>query len=361
MIPLRRYIWYATQKQPLPTGLYSAVGTTPWGNQVFGGVYEYSPIGHSNFNGVNLEFERRFSHGLAFQTFWSLANSFTDETQGSGSTSSIPTLNAYLPGAVPTDQAARDQFLNYQRYTTVPHQQMRYNFVWELPVGKGKALLGGAHGALDKLIGGWQVAGTGQWRTNYFTLPTTIYPTGNQIQTYGYQYPVQDCRSGACYPAYLYFNGYISPPQINEHNAAGQCIGVCGVPANYKPAGAPLLPYGATSAPNAPAGTNLSSYYDTNTVWVPLSNGTVQRTTYNNNLSPWRNQYLSGPNQWFLDASLFKSVRIREKVTLRFNIDFFNALNNPNNPIAVTSDGLLSVRNSGSPARVTQLSTHLNW
>ena len=26
------------------------------------------------------------------------------------------------------------------------------------------------------------------------------------------------------------------------------------------------MPYGATSAPNAPAGTNLSTYYDTNTL-----------------------------------------------------------------------------------------------
>jgi hypothetical protein len=164
-----------------------------------------------------------------------------------------------------------------------------------------------------------------------------------------------------CTPAYLFFNGYITPSQINSHNAAGQCTGVCGVPADYKPAGAPILPWGATSAPNAPAGTNLQSFWDTNTVWIPLSNGTVQRTTFNDNLHPWRNQYLNGPNLWFLDASAFKFVSLTEKVTMRFSVDFFNALNNPNNPTSVTSDGLLSVRNSGSPSRVTQLSLRLNW
>jgi hypothetical protein len=37
-----------------------------------------------------------------------------------------------------------------------------------------------------------------------------------------------------------------------------------------------------------------------------LSNGTVQRTTFTDNLHPWRNQCLNGPNQWFLDASAFK-------------------------------------------------------
>ena len=355
------YIWYATQKQPLPTGLYSAVGTTPWGNQVWGGVYEYSPIGHSNYSGVNLEFERRFSKGLAAQVFWNLANAYTDVTSGSGSTSSVPTLNSYLPGAVPTDLSTRDQFLNYQRYTTVPHQQIRYNWVYELPLGKGKPVLGKAHGLVDQAIGGWQVAGTGQWRTNYITLPTTYYPNGTPLQLNGYKYPVQDCRSGICLPAYLFYNGYISPPQINEHNAAGQCIGVCGVPASYKPAASPLVPYGATTAPNAPAGTNMSAYWDTNTVWIPLANGTVQRTTYNNNLNPWRNQYLPGPNQLFLDASLFKTFKIKEGLRFRLNVDFFNVLNHPNNPITVTNDGLLSVRNSGSAARVTQLSGHLNW
>jgi hypothetical protein len=39
-------------------------------------------------------------------------------------------------------------------------------------------------------------------------------------------------------------------------------------------------------------------------------------------------------------------------------IDFLSVLNNL---ITVTADGLLSARNSESPAHVTQLSGHLNW
>ena len=39
-----------------------------------------------------------------------------------------------------------------------------------------------------------------------------------------------------------------------------------------------------------------------------------------------------------LDASLFKFTNITEKVALRLNIDFFNVLNNPNNPTAVSGD-----------------------
>jgi hypothetical protein len=203
--------------------------------------------------------------------------------------------------------------------------------------------------------------------TNYMALPASssdIYPNGSPIEIYGYKYPIQDCRSGACYPGYLYWNGYIPASQINSHDANGRPNGVEGVPDNYKAAGAPLIPWGSTTLPaNAPANTNLKTYWDTNTVWLPLSNGTVQRTTYNNNLHPWRNQYINGPNQWFLDASLFKFVPITERLRLRFSVDFFNVLNNPNNPnlTTATGDGILATRNSGSPARVTQLSLRLNW
>ena len=135
-----------------------------------------------------------------------------------------------------------------------------------------------------------------------------------------------------------------------------------GVPAEYKPAATPLIPWGSTTLPpNAPANTVLSGFYDTNTVWVPLKNGTVQRTTFNDNLHPWMNQYMPGVRQWFQDASLFKFTALTEGVTLRFNVDFFNVFNNPNDPNAIGGDGVLATRNSGSGARVTQLGLRLIW
>jgi hypothetical protein len=71
-----------------------------------------------------------------------------------------------------------------------------------------------------------------------------------------------------------------------------------------------------------------------------------------------------GPYQWFQDAGLSKNIAITEKVTFRFNIDFFNVFNHPNNPTSVSSSGtsgILSTRNSGSAARLTQLAARLNW
>jgi len=135
-----------------------------------------------------------------------------------------------------------------------------------------------------------------------------------------------------------------------------------GVPADYKPAVTPLIPWGSTTLPpNAPANTNISQFWDTNTVWVPLKSGTVQRLTYNDGLHPWRNQYLPGVRQWSVDASLFKNIPIHESVNLRFAADFFNVLNRPNNPNTIGGDGFLNTQSSGIAARLLQLSLRLDW
>jgi hypothetical protein len=96
-------------------------------------------------------------------------------------------------------------------------------------------------------------------------------------------------------------------------------------------------------------------------VWVPLEDGRTQRVTYNDNLHPWRNQYLPSIRQWGLDASLFKSILIGERVNIRFNADFFNVLNNPGNPNSVGSNGILNTFNSGQAARELQLTLRVSW
>jgi hypothetical protein len=354
------YIWFATTGQPLPTGTMASVIRRPFDNKVYGTIEEYRKTGWSNWNGMQFELERRYSKGIQFQLFYVMGNSFVAGANG-WSGGYIYGLNEYLPGAVPSDMNQRNRFLNYMRDTSVPKHRVSWNWLADLPVGKGKFLAGNAPKAIDKIIGGWQVAGMGSLQSNYFSLPTSIYPTGNPIQIYGYKYPIQDCRSGRCYPGYLWWNGYISPNQINSVGANGKPNGVEGVPADYKPAGAPLIQWGATSAPNMPAGTNLVSYYNGNTVWVPLNTGTIQRTTYNNNLHPWRQQYLPNVRQWNLTASLFKTIPIHERFKVRFNADFFNVLNHPGNPNSVGSDGVLSTRNSGQGARELQLTLRLSF
>jgi len=369
------YIWYVTQKTPLPTGEFSNVARRTYDKQVWGNINRYDMTGFTNHHSFQLEMERRYGKGVGFQVFW-----ITGNTLGNGAwedSVTVLALNNFLPGTVPTDDKARNRALNYGRDAFTPKHEIRWNWIVDLPFGRGKKFGGSARGIVDKLIGGWQIAGLGNWRTNYLGLPSNIYPNGNPIELYGYKYPIEDCTSGICYPGYLWWNGYIPANRINSRDAQGRPNGIMGVPENYKPAGAPLIPWGTTALPpNAPANTNISQFWDTNTVWVPLSNGTVQRTTYNDNNHPWRKdgftgQLIPGVNRWNQDASLFKFVNLSERVTLRFNVDFFNVFNHPNNPTlgfgecceitSTGSDGILPTRNSGSSARVTQLTVRLMW
>jgi len=359
------YIWYATRREPLPTGAFSGFATRPYDQQAYGNITLYTASGYGSFNGVQAELERRFHQGIAFQVFWNFGNTYlvnrdTDDTQ---SADAMLSTNSYLPGAVPADFDQRNRFLNYKRDPNTPKHQIRWNWVAELPFGRGKKLLGNSRGIVDAVVGGWQISGIGSTRQGYWSLPSSGgFPTGVPIKYYGFDVPIQDCTSGTCYSGYLYWNGYIPANRINTVDASGKPNGIMGVPSDYKAAFAPLIPWGQTALPpNAPAGTNVSGFWDTNSVWIPLNNGQVQRVDYNDNLHPWRNQYVIAPWQWFQDASAAKFFRLRERASLRFSIDFFNIFNHPNNSTSPGSNGVLSLRNSGSGARVTQLGLRLIW
>ncbi|MBI1897508.1 MAG: hypothetical protein HYS04_13435 [Acidobacteria bacterium] len=352
------YIWYVTTGERLPSGEFANVARRPYDQQVYGGIREYQKSGWANYQGVQLELERRYSGGYGYQIFYVVSNALTAGGRGWNAGGILKETNIYLPNSVPSDLDERNRFLNYQRDTSIPKHRVRWNWVADLPFGKGKALGRNAGTFLDRVIGGWQIAGMGSLRSNYFALPSNIYPTGEKIETYGYKYPIEDCRSGTCFPGYLWWNGYIPANQINStHPVTGKPNGVMGVPANYKPAGQPLLPWPANPSRSDP----MYGFYGTNTVWVPLNDGSVQRLAYNDNLHPWRNQYLPGVRRWGLDASLFKMIPINERFKVRFNADFFNVLNNPGNANSIDSTGFLSTRVSGQSARELQLTLRLTW
>jgi hypothetical protein len=360
------YVWFTTTKNPIPTGEFSQVATRFFNQTTYGTLERWQNTGWGNANGVQLELERRYSKGFAYQLFYVMNNNMMAGGGGFSGTSNIPEMNQFLPGVVPTDINARNKLLNYQRDIGTPHHRVRYNFLVDLPFGKGKPLLGNAGPWLDRLVGGFQIAGMGSLSSSYTSLPAGLFNTGNKLETYGYKYPIEDCTSGTCYPGYLWYNGYIPAYRINSKDANGKPNGYMGIPADYKPAFAPLWPYPADYNPSNPCGgrtgidATTCSYYGGNTLWIPLNNGAIQRTNWGG-LAPLRNQYIPSVVSWGLDASIFKTVPIREQINARINADFFNVLNRPGNPNSVGSTGMLATRNSGSGARVLQLSLRLTW
>jgi hypothetical protein len=327
----------------------------------YGDIQQYVKAGWSDGNGAQVEVERRFSKGMGFQIFYNLMNVSKAGANGYAADSVLSPASSYVPGAVPTGITERMSLLLLQRDTTVPKQQIKWNWIAQLPFGRGRSLGRNMNKWLDAAAGGWQVTGMGSWRTNYFTLPTSIWPTGTPVEFYDRKYPIQDCRSGSCIPGYLMWNGYIPAHQINSYDAkTGKPNGIMGVPDNYKPAEAPLWPYPKDyPSRNAQNDPNYG-YYGTNMVSIPVSNGTKQEVTYGA-LHPWINQPVASTNTWNMSASVNKTFRLSERARLRLQMDAFNVFNMPGNSPSANSLGIAYTNTNFNTPRQLQLSGRLNW
>jgi hypothetical protein len=339
------YVWYENSGVAVPTGL---TATRQYDQTTWAAITEYSHVGYSNYEGLRLEVLRRFSKGYAFQWFYVLGNaleSVTGLSTQDATANLIPLdTNLFLKGAVPTDPNALNRFLNYQRDTSIPKHHMQWNFIWDLPFGRGKMLARNANYLVNSIIGGWQLAGTGSVTSSYDTIPATYWANFAPLQVYGKGAPVRNCTSGTCIAGYMWYNAYIPANLINKPN------GIMGVPSNYVPLGTPLYP--------TPASGGSNSLYETNNVFITLKNGNQVEVPLNTNLNPYRNQYFLGPFAYAQNASLFKAIPISEAVRLRFEVDFFNVFNAQglNQPATY---GISSLQTSAKSPRALQLTLRL--
>jgi hypothetical protein len=350
--PISNYVWFKNSGLPLPTGTYANTARRAIDQTTFGDISIYTKLGWSNYNGIQLELERRYSRGLAFQLFYLMSNSASTgnvASQGGGfATYQNDQPEIFLPDAMPKDITQRLRFYRYQRDPDIPKHRVRWNLLYDLPIGKGKKFAGNAGPVLNRVIGGWQVAGYGTSQSRYWSLPTTNWGPQTSVQFYGKQYKISDCRQGTCFPGYLYWNGYIPANLINTAN------GVQGIPSSYTPSQTPVNP---TPASGVVADAN---YRDTNNVLVPLKNGANQLVAVDTGLHPWRNQVMPGPWLTNVTASVYKSIPIRERIFLRINLDAFNVLNQPGFNIP-GSDGISTLRTSAQAARTLQYTMRLTW
>ena len=344
------YVFYVNQGVATPTGLFSGTATRDYDKTTWNSITEYSHIGYSNYESLKVELLRRYSKGYAFQWFYVMGNALTSVSPNSNTatTANLVPLdtNLYLPGAVPTDPSALNRFLNYQRDIGIPKHHMQWNFIVDLPLGRGKPVGRNAGKLLNAAIGGWQLSGIGAMTSNYDTVPVNNWANFAPLKMYGKNTPVENCTSGTCIKGYLWYNAYIPANLINKPN------GIMGVPANYVPLETPLYPTPASGGSNA--------NYETNNVFITLKNGSVVQTALNTNLNPYRNQYFLGPFSYSQSASLFKAFSITERARLRFEMDAFNVFNAQglNQPATY---GISSLQTSAKAARQIQLTLRLFW
>jgi len=199
--PVSNYVWYVNTGLPLPTGTFANTARRSYDQTVYGDIRIYSKFGYSNFTGVQLEAERRFSKGMAFQFFYLLSNSMstgaTPSQGGDFTVNGIEQPDRFLPGSYPSSVADRERFYRYSRDGDIPKHHIRFNYLYDLPLGRGKKLLGNTGKKADRLVGGWQIAGYGSTNSRWFALPATNWGSFSPVTKYGLV-PINDCRGGAC-------------------------------------------------------------------------------------------------------------------------------------------------------------------
>ena len=128
-----------------------------------------------------------------------LLNRDTDDTQ---SIDAMPSINTFLPGAVPADFDARNRFLNYKRDPNTPKHQIRWNFVAELPDRARKEAARQLQ--RHRREAGRRLAGCRHREhacRDIGACRPTIIPTGNPIEYLRLQVPDPGLPSGTCFPA----------------------------------------------------------------------------------------------------------------------------------------------------------------
>ncbi|MBI2686358.1 MAG: carboxypeptidase regulatory-like domain-containing protein [Acidobacteria bacterium] len=349
------YVWQVATGTTPPTGALAGVATRPYDRTVWGGNVVSTKTGWSNDSALQLNYQRPMRKGFGYQVFYVYSRAFRVGGNTFRDNVLYPAEN-YAPGVLPagletgttiSPSRALNRYQNYHIDTAIPVNRVNFNGIVDLPVGKGKRFLGNSNKFVNAVVGGFQMAFTGTVVSQGFQVAAANWGDTSKVEIYKSEVPVTDCRSGVCRPAYMWFNGYLSPTVVNAARN-----GVTGVPADYKPYLAPIN--------NTPGTTNFGN----NNVSVPLKNGTSAVTGFSpgpSGSNPFSQTILQGPKNYQADISLYKVFSFTEKVRLRINVDAFNAFNiqgrvNPN-----TTDGIQSLQSSYWTPRQIQMTMRLSF
>jgi Carboxypeptidase regulatory-like domain/TonB-dependent Receptor Plug Domain len=223
--------------------------------------------GYSRYHAFQAKFDWRLRANLSLLSSLTLSRT-TDN--GSGS---LENQNGNAPAPQDFRNMAADHGLSnyHQPYNTTT------SFVWELPIGRGRALMRDASALLDALAGGWQISGI---NTVYAGAPVTFtYQPGATFIVSGIQ---QDFRGGN----------------------------------NYRPnvTGDPLAPEGERT---------IANYFNRNNVVLPTDPGQPFGNAGRNSVR--------GPYFWQIDFAASKHFAMPwPDGRLEFRFEAFNLLNRTN-------------------------------
>ena len=150
-----------------------------WQDQ-FSSLYALSTIGNSSYHAGQITLRHPMSHGLQLDFSYTLSKSIDwgsdaeRDTEFTGEFNFDNILNTWKP------------YLNRSVSTFDTRHLITADWVYLLPFGRGKAVLGNANTLVDIFLGGWQWSGINRWSSG---LPFGVFEPGWstdwQIQSFG--------------------------------------------------------------------------------------------------------------------------------------------------------------------------------
>ena len=257
-----------------------------------------APVGQSLYNSLQVTYNHRFSKGLTALVSYTYSK-FLDNVEGNNSWSYNGAAN----------WGATANYFNLAGEKSVdagdiPHALVA-SYVYQIPIGRGKAVGSGMSRVADAVVGGWELSGIATLRGG---IPLSVF--GNDWNSYG---------------------GDPRPDEVASPKPAHQTI--------------------SSTVPNSWANISAFKYAAYGTF------GTAPRYMSN----------LRGPHFTNLDSALEKNWSFKESMRAQFRFETFNTFNHPN--FYAPGPGNMSLYSPASfgeittafPGRVVQLAGKFYW
>jgi len=178
------------------------------------------PTANSIYHALQITVEKRYSNGLQLSANYTWSKSIDDSSTYD---TNVAWLGNYGPNSGYALQDPNRPKLERSLSTFDIPSQLKLNYTYDLPFGRGKAFLNRMSRPLDLIFGGWKTAGV--WTIHDgFPLQFTVSNGGSPIWTYGPQRPnlISTPRgSGGSESNWTNnFGGYFANPDVFQVPAA---------------------------------------------------------------------------------------------------------------------------------------------
>jgi hypothetical protein len=176
----------------------------------FTSLYAWRNAGTSSYNGLQITLRHGMSHGLQ----WDFNYTYSRSIDMGSEAERVNAYDAYYQANQIINSWSPAQLRGVSDWDTT--HQFNTNWVYDLPVGRGKTFGASSQGWVNALIGGWQWSGLARWTTGF---PTTI-ETFTSFPTNWYL-PSTAILSGPA-PATGTFTDQNGNPNLFQNPAAAQ-------------------------------------------------------------------------------------------------------------------------------------------